>query len=333
LALFHTYLDNDNQKTRYHEIGLAPSAVYEIYPFRTTSVQYSFSKAIPVGGTTSLDGFNVYNRSAVSATWTIGWLNNYLNPRRGWILRPTTEIAGVGIATSFAYVKGSLEGTAYLPLTRGTNVVFSASAGRLRPAGASRFQSDPEIEYRFDPVRYYAGGATDVRGWGLNALGPRVARADSVFLDAQGVAQATNPRWEAIGGLGKVRASLAVNVPFPGLGESWKIGTFVDMGVIAARLVTDALGRAQMDANDQPLISDRRFPAFTDARFGAGAGIRYRTPVGSVRLDLAFKLNPSGTDLQSADQSVLFREDLRSDPPDEPFRRRFNVHLSIDRAF
>jgi translocation and assembly module TamA len=42
---------------------------------------------------------------------------------------------------------------------------------------------------------------------------------------------------------------------------------------------------------DAGTVSEKRFPDFSDVKFGAGIGIRYLTPFGPLRVDAAVPLN------------------------------------------
>lgn len=332
VGLTGSYVDDPNLDNRYRKASISPVFIYEILPFRTVSLQYTFSTAEPLSGTASLARLGIFSQDVSTLSLTMGWLNNYLTPRRGWIVRPVFEVAGTLISTDVSYVKAHIEALTYIPITRRTSVLLSVRAGRLHPRGPSRDQTDPDTEFRFDDVRFYAGGAATVRGWGLNAIGPRVARADSIIHKADGSYSVQRPRWESVGGLGKMSASVELIFPVPFLNSSWRGATFLDMGGVSGKLIRTPSGMAQFDANDQPLFEDGPFPTLDEIRFAAGAGLRLQTPVGAIRFDLAYKLNPGEDDLHDPASVVLYNNGLTG-PPDAPFRRRFNFHLSIQRAF
>ena len=331
LGLTATIIDDPNLGKRYRKATVTPSLLYRFLPFRTASVSYSISQAKPLGSTT-LGELDLYSQDVLGLSVTAGWLNNYLNPRRGWIFRPGFETAGTLFGQDVAYTKGYFDALAYLPITDRVSLNVSVRAGRLVPRGGSRDQSDPDTELRFDDIRFYAGGASSVRGWGLNALGPQFARADSVFVAASGDVQVDGARFEAMGGLGKVNGTAELLVPAPGFSSAWRVAMFLDFGGISGRLLRDAEGRVRTDGNGEPLFEDSALPGLGDLQYAVGTGLRLQTPVGAVRFDLAYKLNPRGSDLQDPADEVLFNRGLAGRPP-TPNRRRFNFHLSIHRAF
>ncbi|MGB3457067.1 MAG: autotransporter assembly complex family protein [Litorimonas sp.] len=58
--------------------------------------------------------------------------------------------------------------------------------------------------------------------------------------------------------------------------------------------ITDSIGAvAFIDAGN---VSDSEYPTFDNLRVGAGVGVRYMTPAGPIRLDVATPLNPSDRD-------------------------------------
>jgi len=57
-------------------------------------------------------------------------------------------------------------------------------------------------------------------------------------------------------------------------------------------------------------------------QFGAGGGIRYQSPIGPVRIDVGYKINPSDQDL-----NIFNGEDFGSG------WSRIGIHFSIGQAF
>ena len=184
-------------------------------------------------------------------------------------------------------------------------------AGRLWPRGASRNQTEAPYENRFDPVRFYAGGGNDVRGWGFQQIGDVALSATAIdTTDSGRITAAVQP--EEVGGLAKLASNLELRMPFPGLGRSWQTAAFLDAGYV----YTDDLFN------------------LADLRYGTGLGVRYLTPIGYIRLDVGFKLNPALRDLVSFEQLYLYRNDyIPESELDKRFLRRFRLHLSIGQVF
>ncbi|QXD14517.1 BamA/TamA family outer membrane protein [Rhodocaloribacter litoris] len=319
---FFTWFDDENQLgTSFYEFGINTTWIYEFLPFRTLSVQHTFARAVPLGGGQIADTLNVYNRNIVTAGATLGRLNDFQNPRRGFLIRPQVEAAGL-LKSGITYYKASLDLHGYLPLTRRVGLNARVTAGRLWPLGGSRNQQDPEVEFRFDPIRFYAGGSGDVRGWALQLLGAKFARP-----------AARDTLYEAVGGLAKLSGSVEVRWPFPGLGSRWGLATFLDVGQISGALQRDADGRVLRDESGNPLLAAESIFNLDALKYGVGAGLRYQSPVGALRFDIAYKLNPDPEDLQPAAARYLFDIGARPDPPEERFLNRFNIHFSIGQTF
>ncbi len=133
------------------------------------------------------------------------------------------------------------------------------------------------------PERYYGGGASSQRGFAERRLSP-LARS----VDDNG-----NPISVVIGGAASMDTSLELRVPFRLWGEKFGAVTFVDGG----------------DVTETPAELD---PG--QLHWAVGLGIRWYTAVGPFRVEVAYRLNRTGSDEPS---------------PGE----RFNYILSIGEAF
>ncbi len=312
------------------EFGLNTTLIYELLPFRTLVLQHTFTRALTFGtGTADIDpdmgGFiggsnprDVYSRSVISANATIGNVDDFLNPSAGFLVRPLAEVGGGFLGSGVEYAKVSNEVVGYLPLGERVGLAGRLFAGRLWPFGRSEASLDglrtPDdslrFENRFDPIVFYNGGSSDLRGWRDRLAGAKVAQRflfDNDFTDD--VPPDTTIEYEAVGGRAKLAFNAEARLPFPGLGPSWATAVFLDAGQS-----TDRLGVGDM-------------------RFGTGAGLRYRTPVGFLRVDLGYKLNPTFEDLRDPEDVFRFRNGLTDEPPEANPWRRFHIHLSIGQTF
>lgn len=305
------------------DFGVNTTLVYEILPFRTVSLRHSFSRsfqftqplpdstAVDSGAPIALQG-DLFNESVFSANATLGRVDDFLNPTRGLQLRPSFELAGAVLGSSIEYARVSNEVSTYIPLGDDIELATRLFAGRLWPLGRSQqILSDPTdplfdiFENRFDNVRFYTGGSNDVRGWRTQLAGEKTARPLIVreVIEDGIQADTTGYIFEPTGGNAKLAANLELRLPFPGLSSSWRTAVFLDAGQVR---------------------EDSFVP--TKLRFGTGAGIRYQTPVGYLRLDLAYKLNPGPLDLR--DPRAVF-----NDAASPRFLDRFRLHIGIGQSF
>ena len=124
------------------------------------------------------------------------------------------------------------------------------------------------------PERFFGGGNLTNRGFGENQAGPRDIGTPA---GADGVA--TQPTGFPLGG----NAVLFHNTElrFPLVGENIGAVIFHDMGNVYTNVGSISFRFHQ--SNDQD---------FNYMVHAAGFGIRYKTPLGPVRADLAYSLNP-----------------------------------------
>ena len=351
------------------QFGINTTLLYEILPFRTISLQHTLSRtqqfgpdAGPSGGSDAAGslpetflgqfqtGTDLFDRSIFTLTGTFGQTDDFINPTQGFLLRPTLRAGGVVgsrlVESDVQFVSASVEASGYLPVSDAVDLAGRITAGRLWPLADSReaFRTTPtednvlalaSAENRFDNFLFTAGGGTDLRGWPPQQAGPKFVR------QSDGVVQYA---YEAIGATSKVGVNLEARLPFPGLGSSWRTAVFLD----GAYLSDDGYDLA-------PQVTFRERTGGTpdfDARIstersqilvGTGAGVRYETPVGFLRVDLAVKLTPDRLDLRNpvtvgSNLETESGENGRPEPipvsaTDTRFIRNFRLHFGIGRTF
>jgi outer membrane protein assembly complex protein YaeT len=178
--------------------------------------------------------------------------------------------------------------------------VFSPVVGLS--AGAASFTPPEE--------RFYAGGATSVRGFGQSLMGPVVRVLDTVRVNDSGVPDSTI-RTSPTGGTAMMLGSVEFRYPLPLLRGKLTGAVFVDVGQVVERRAV------RLDA----------------MRVTPGIGIRYASLLGPIRLDLAF--NP-----HSPQDSPLYRAAggslelvLPVYRPSLSFLERLQFHFSIGQPF
>jgi len=167
------------------------------------------------------------------------------------------------------------------------------------------------------PERLFAGGANSHRGFSINQAGPRDF----------GSGQPT-------GGAALFLNSLELRLPpvtWPYVGDNLSFVLFNDMGNVfdTTRNMLKGLGRLhQTGVQDcRSLKPTTSTCDFNYVGAAVGAGIHYKTPIGPVRLDLGYNLNPSTFPVRN------FTGPKNSVAPHIENLRRLNVFFSIGQTF
>jgi outer membrane protein insertion porin family len=174
--------------------------------------------------------------------------------------------------------------------------------------------------------RFYAGGATTVRGFDRNALGPGLYVTDDVVRDSVGdplrdaagnpIPEQGTERLVPTGGTSLLVLNGELRTPSPFLRDVLRLAWFVDAGSVTTRHLWDASVR--------------------DLKVTPGVGFRLQTPVGPVRLDVAY--NPHRATLgplylADPETGELLRVQDAFRPEAPSFLGRLRVHLAVGQAF
>ena len=224
-------------------------------------------------------------------------------PTGGSVIVLDVEVAGRQIGSEVGFAKTVMQGFVYRRWPGSRRIILAVGAQLGLAAG---FPRDVQVtdaagntvlaEVRDLPAseRFFAGGDTTVRGFALDRLGVHGGqlppdRQSERTIDPEGFPKGGN-------------AMLVLNseIRFPLLGNLGAVA-FLDAGNVFDRVGSLDLGKI---------------------RGAVGVGIRYRSPIGPIRVDLGFKL----------DQGRFLKE--REDGTLTTDRERLTaLHVSIGQAF
>jgi outer membrane protein assembly factor BamA len=171
------------------------------------------------------------------------------------------------------------------------------------------------------PERLYAGGATSHRGFGINSAGPRDLQTGY-----------------PVGGNAVIVNTVELRLPppvLPYVGDSISFVLFHDMGNVFTHISDAFPSFARFHQPDEASCANVSAPQVTKAYpFGTcnfnyfshavGAGARYHTPVGPVRVDFSYNLNPPY-------YPVIY--DFNNNPSYGGQAGHFNFFFSIGQSF
>jgi len=331
----------DDQRDRSRALGFTGALVYAESPLRSVSLGYTIShrEVLDYSFTSGLDPIeylpllnladsasvgaldNTINRSVLTLQGSWGHLDQFANPRQGYVLRPKAEVTLPGFNTS-EYLLLDMGAAAFMPLSRQLGFTIRGGIGRIFAYGKSLDHVGDESPFtsllRLRDVTFTAGGTRDVRGWGSQLVGPKLPEVQTE--EKAGVTVPTADRYTPVGGLARATASAEIHAPVPGLGDKWDAYAFLDGGKIWIPDERFALNAGELD-------QDKFF-------FGTGLGFGYETVVGAVQVAVGYKLNPSPLDLRDPNDvlTALSAGTPIDDVPTSEWRR-LQLHFSIGATF
>jgi outer membrane protein insertion porin family len=250
------------QAYRLRRGGIRNSYIYQYgYKF-TSTLAYTFSgNKVDVFNekATLPDDVNQYTISALELSAL--YADELFTLQRGWVLRPSLELSGFFKSGDYTYQKLYLDARRYIDITPKWQLALRGVGGFL--FGAMADSLPPSIQF-------YSGGYGSVRGWYENQLGPK-----RPLFDDNG----DFDRYVPTGGRYLMQFSGESRIGLDRLMPKLGISLFADSGQIW-----------------------KKWPGFPNSndraiQVGVGGGIFYITPVGPVRFDVAWKVNPNNDDI------------------------------------
>jgi len=238
--------------------------------------------------------------------WTLDLRDDLVEPKRGFFA--TAAVSQTLKPGSFHYLRVAPEVRGYLPLADLAVLAMRAQWGALILQGDST--SSPFTQ------RFFAGGQSSNRGFGSLGQGPQVGAQPNTLagptgLPSEGYATVALP----IGGNGFSLASVELRIHTDFILKNSSIVPFVDGSRVSASW---------------------ELPFVEPLEFAPGLGLRYLTPFGPIRLDVAVLANPQDVIAQSPASSVLptvYSVHCAHDGQSCILESRIQYHLSIGEAF
>ena len=216
---------------------------------------------------------------AIALDYRRGTTGNLLDARQGYTVAAHAERAGGFLPGDYEYVEYTLEGRHYQTIGRLGVLATRARIGTIDGAGSDEACVAPDQTSGFCPVPFFK----------------------RYFLGGS----------NSLRGWGRFEVSELSGSGLPIGGHS-----FLEMSAeLRAPLFGKVTGVAFIDAGS---VESRAWDiAFKDLRFDVGPGLRYVTPVGPIRVDFGYQLNPIPGLLVDG----------------VPETRRWRLHFSLGQAF
>ncbi len=236
---------------------------------RQTSLlfRYFFRHVIVLASTLKIspDEIPLFSQPTLISGFGVSWArdkrNNAADASKGSYNSVDFSVAGKEIGSSASFLRMFLQNSTFTPFGRSFVFARSVRFGVEHPFPDTTTDEIPL------PERFFAGGGQSLRGFGLNQAGPRDPTTGF-----------------PVGGLAVLEFNQELRFPLKLPYAGNKIG---------GTLFYDA-GNVYTDVSH---ITWRYTPSSeTDLNYLShtiGAGLRYATPIGPVRIDFAYQINPA----------------------------------------
>lgn len=329
-----------DKSTSYSGIG---TLVYRFNPLQSAALRYDFTYRhliqLKIAGIEANGLFNptllAFGSQALIDSLTeparisqfifftsLGHLDDISRPRHGLIVKPNLAVTFPRVLGNVEFARADLQATMFRPIIGKSNaLMLRGTLGGVWPFGDSDPRPGGSAAFQWLRLRdevLTAGGANDVRGYDSELLGPKFPDVEASI--SNGDTTYSSDHYIAIGGLRRFTASAEFRIGLPMISRDVFMHLFGDMGRV---WTTDT--RFQLN---QIRADDETY------HYTTGGGLGYYTPVGAIRVDLGYKLNPSVYDLRNPDDVV--RLALQGRPVIEApvdHWRRFVLHVALGLYF
>ncbi len=251
-------------------------------------------------------------------TWVHDTRDNPLNATRGWYVSAQEFFAWSGLASQANFNRLDTQESNYYRLNKRGWVL-----ARSTRIGVENTYGDPTYNLIPLPERLYAGGATSHRGFSVNAAGPRDLQTGF-----------------PVGGSGAFVNSTELRIPplaLPLIGNNLGFALFEDFGNVytnASDMFPGLFRYHQPNINTcYNVVGPEGTCNFNYDSQAAGLGLRYKTPVGPIRVDFSYNLNPTVYPVVSDPAYLPAFLNYNGQPPYVGNSGHFNFFFSIGQAF
>jgi outer membrane protein insertion porin family len=223
--------------------------------------------------------------------------DNPADATKGSFTTADVSVAGTAIGSSASFMRYFVQNSTYTPISRNWNFARSLRLGILQPFASTvslTFPAptqEPLPQVIPLPERLFAGGGTSLRGFALNQAGPRDSLSGF-----------------PVGGQAVLVLNQEIRFPLklPFVGTRLGGAFFYDGGNVYSRASRITLRWSPPKPVFVPAYPGQPAGPFNPTRCVAnctnelnyfsntvGFGLRYATPIGPIRIDLGYQLNPA----------------------------------------
>lgn len=251
-----------------------------ITPFSSFLYRYAYRKVQATDLQVSPDQVPLFNQPTKVSEFGVTWFrerrDNPADASHGNFNDVDVSLAGKPIGSNASFLRVFLQNSSFHPI--GRRLVFARSFrfGVQTPVGDTLSNEIPL------PERFFAGGGTSLRGFGLNQAGPRDPLTGF-----------------PVGGLALLALNQELRFPMrlPFVGNKLGGAMFLDAGNVFSRVGRIALRTAPPEPVFNASAGNQcQFNCTNELNYMSytiGLGFRYATPIGPVRVDLGYQLNPA----------------------------------------